>query len=159
MKSILIIEDEPGFRRILASFFAGQGYAVQTAPDGLAGIRRLEEWTPSLVLVDHNLPGMTGLDVLRHLAKEAPGVPAVLMSARLDARLEAAARSLGTKACLQKPFTLEQLGELLDGTDPTLSTSRPTGEVERPPERGPCDGGNPTRTVRNPKVSTGRGRP
>jgi DNA-binding response OmpR family regulator len=112
--NILIVEDALGLREALRLFFAGNGYDVRTARDGLEALRQIGFTQPDIVLLDHNLPGKSGLEILRHLHGVAPDLPAVLMSAELDGDLSRAALQLGAKACLLKPFSIDLLYELIE---------------------------------------------
>jgi two-component system, NtrC family, response regulator AtoC len=114
MPSILIADDEPLLLHNLERFLALRGYAVRTTPDGREAVRQLRAQPPELLLVDHNLPGQTGMEVLREASLTAPRVRVILMSGLLDKKLGEAAQRLGARACLQKPFSLHQLKEVLD---------------------------------------------
>lgn len=79
---ILIVEDDPLARRALESLFAAHGYAahgVSSAEDALEAVS--ERPRPGMVLIDIDLPGMNGLELLRHLRREIPELPCTLMSA------------------------------------------------------------------------------
>ena len=110
----LIVDDEPRLLHTLRQFVLKQGYEVRTATDGLSALRYLQTERPHFLLVDQHLPGACGLDILRYLNQGAPDVRVVLMSALLDDALATTARGLGATACLQKPFSLRALGNLLE---------------------------------------------
>ena len=131
MRTVLIVDDEPGLLRALRCYLMNQGYAVRTATNGLDALRQLQTEPIHLVLVDQNLPGKTGLEILRHLNQAASEVPVILMSALLNHTLGTAARLLGAKACLQKPFTLCGLKSLVEKE---LGAPRETGPNVRWPD-------------------------
>lgn len=70
---VLIIEDEEGIRRTLADFLTGCGLEVEEAADAVAGLAAARERPPSVVLLDLNLPGLSGAEVIPVLARQAPG--------------------------------------------------------------------------------------
>ena len=79
---ILIVEDDPLSRRALQSLMAANGYscrAVPSAEDALKALENREQ--PGMVLIDIDLPGMSGLQLLRQLQQAHPRLPCSLMSA------------------------------------------------------------------------------
>jgi DNA-binding NtrC family response regulator len=79
---ILIVEDDPIARRALQSVFASNGYssvAVPSAEDALSALHSADQ--PQVVLIDIDLPGMNGIDLLTRLQEEYPGLNCTLMSA------------------------------------------------------------------------------
>jgi two-component system nitrogen regulation response regulator GlnG len=79
---ILIVEDDPIARRALQSVFNSNGYssvAVPSAEDALSALRSPDH--PQVVLIDIDLPGMNGIDLLSRLQEEYPNLNCTLMSA------------------------------------------------------------------------------
>jgi CheY-like chemotaxis protein len=108
--SILIVEDDDGVRDTIAGILRDEGYAVETASNGAAALRRLGELPlPSLILLDLMMPGMDGLDFrVRQQADPAlRGIPVVIISARPDVARQA--ERLHADAFLQKPMSFEEL--------------------------------------------------
>ncbi|MBL8756194.1 MAG: response regulator, partial [Planctomycetes bacterium] len=79
---ILVIEDEPDLRNGLQHNLELEGFKVLTAADGREGLRRAKEGQASLVLLDLMLPGMPGLEVLRHLRETGREIPVIILSAK-----------------------------------------------------------------------------
>ena len=94
MASILIVEDESRLRSNLERFLRGEGYSVETAVTGEEALQKLHTQAPQLLLLDQNLPGLTGVEVLGHARQGLPDVPVILMSGQLDSRLRESARYL-----------------------------------------------------------------
>jgi two-component system, OmpR family, response regulator MprA len=109
--TILLVEDEPAVRELLADVLSAEGYRVLQARDGAEAIQTLDGMPPdtdfSLVLLDMMLPMVDGLGVLDHLASQGVVSPVVAMSARADSL--AAAQSAGAQATIPKPFELDVL--------------------------------------------------
>jgi DNA-binding response OmpR family regulator len=106
---ILVIEDEPRILAFLARGLEAEGFSVDGAPDGRAGIAQAARGQHDLVILDLLLPGLDGFTVLRELQREQPELPVVIVSARSD--LETKLRGLDLGACdyVSKPFSLDEL--------------------------------------------------
>lgn len=101
----LIVDDEEDMRFLLRTTIqiANQGLEVAgEAADGFEALRRWREDRPDCVVIDHRMPGVTGLDVCREILTEDPHQSIVLFSAHLDDELRRAASALGVRACLSK---------------------------------------------------------
>ena len=87
------------------------GYSIQEAADGDAGLAAIASRAPDLVLLDVNMPGKDGFAVLRELRsrKEGRDVPVILLTAQGDEKTSALAFELGAQDHLGKPFTVPQL--------------------------------------------------
>ncbi|MEQ9569598.1 MAG: response regulator [Longimicrobiales bacterium] len=113
MKRILIVDDERGLRRAMASFLRRCGYETREADDGRQAVQRLRAETVDLVLCDLCMPEMDGIEVILVLRKDWPRVPVVVMSGGgqlvdRDLLLDSA-RTLGAHEVLAKPFGLDDL--------------------------------------------------
>lgn len=80
--TILIIEDEPGFRRIYKDFLASEGYNMLEADDGRKGLTIIQSSKPDLVLLDLVLPQMSGFDVLKKIRSDewSKDIPVIIFS-------------------------------------------------------------------------------
>ncbi len=106
---ILVIEDEPRIRAFLARGLEAEGYAVDEAGDGQAGLRRAGLERHDLVVLDLLLPGMDGLSVLHELQRRRPELPVVIVSARSDLPTKLRGFGLGARDYLSKPFSFDEL--------------------------------------------------
>ncbi len=106
---ILVIEDEPRILAFLRRGLEAQGFSVDAAADGAAGLRRARERRYDLVVLDLLLPQLDGLAVLRELARSAPELPVLILSARLDLQTKLRGFELGARDYVAKPFSLEEL--------------------------------------------------
>jgi two-component system KDP operon response regulator KdpE len=105
---LLIIEDDITLSRLLAGHLQSLGYDVTTAPNGLEGIRLVEETTPDLVILDVMMPGMDGWAVCRHL-RSTSTVPILMLTAKGTQEDVIQGLELGADDYLKKPFDLKEL--------------------------------------------------
>jgi DNA-binding NtrC family response regulator len=106
---ILIAEDESNLRLVLQKELERLGYRVQSAPDGEAALRKLEESNVDVLLCDINMPRIDGMEVLRRV-HERPNPPEVIMltgQATVETAVEA--MKLGAYDYLTKPYSITEL--------------------------------------------------
>jgi two-component system, OmpR family, KDP operon response regulator KdpE len=106
--SILVVDDEPQMRKLLAGNLRASRYAVLAAVDGIEAMRAIEEHNVDLVLLDINIPGPNGLQVLRAVRRTAE-IPILILSGRGRERDKVAAFDLGADDYLTKPFGIAEL--------------------------------------------------
>ncbi len=109
-KDILIVEDDPVFRNMVASFLRGQGCEVVEAENGIEGLKALRAAIPDLVVSDLVMPEMDGLQFVEEVSLEFPMVPVLVISGTGGMKDVATALRLGVKDYLVKP--LNNIGEL-----------------------------------------------
>jgi CheY-like chemotaxis protein len=105
--SVLVVDDDPGVRLLLAAALRDVGYRVITAGSGAEALGTIAVESPDLVLTDHQMPAMTGVQLFVTLRSGGFTAPIVLMSAGTNARAEAIA--YGLDAYLSKPMDLDTL--------------------------------------------------
>jgi CheY-like chemotaxis protein len=99
---ILLVDDDPDVRTLIADVLTGIGYDVTIACNGEEALARLCECVPHLLVVDFAMPGMNGADVAKAARQSAPDLPILFLSGHIDtAALTAAVHST---AFLRKPF-------------------------------------------------------
>ena len=81
MKKILLVDDEESIHILYREELEGQGYEVHSAMSGEEALRLVPELSPDLVVLDIQMPGMNGIDVLRRIKEQNPKLPVVLSSA------------------------------------------------------------------------------
>ncbi len=101
---ILIVDDDAALRESLELVLASEGYQVVTADCGDAALERLEEQPVDVVLCDLRMPGLDGFELIPQIARQAAGVPIVLMSAYGTEDLAVEALRRGAYDYLAKPF-------------------------------------------------------
>ena len=105
---ILIVEDEAGIARFLELELTHEGYAVDKAADGRAGLDMALAGGYGLILLDVMLPGLNGLEVLRRLRAES-AVPVILLTARDAVMDKVSGLDMGANDYITKPFSIEEL--------------------------------------------------
>ncbi|MDP6272973.1 MAG: response regulator, partial [Dehalococcoidia bacterium] len=81
-RRIVVIEDDPTLREALRYNLVSEGYEIETAEEGIAGLEIARDSGVELVLLDLMLPGMSGLDVCRSLRQGGSVVPILMLTAR-----------------------------------------------------------------------------
>jgi len=123
---ILLVEDEPAQRRLLADFLQSLGYQVEEAASAGQAVERLGSGGMDLILLDVRLPDQSGLDLLGTLRQQHPQIPVVVMTAYGDLRQAVSAIKQGAADYLAKPLDLDELAAvvadaLADRTPPKAS--------------------------------------
>jgi CheY-like chemotaxis protein len=125
---ILIIDDSIAIASLLANeILPLGGYHATAALSGEEGLEIAREIRPNLILCDLEMPGMTGLDVLRTLYDEGMDSPSIIMTAFGSEAIAAQALRMGVKGYIIKPFTTE---EILASIERALAESRLKFELE-----------------------------
>lgn len=110
---VLVIDDQPGIRRLLMEVLTEEGYTVTTAANGYEGLEKAKEFSPHLILMDMKMPGMDGLETLRELKQINQGEKVVMMTAYGELDLVNQAREMGAFAYITKPFDVIALCDLI----------------------------------------------
>lgn len=84
MQRVLLVDDEPGVLNALARLFVRHGAEVRTAPSAEAALAMLDEFAPDVVVSDHRMAGMTGVELLLVVAARLPSARRVLLSGYAD---------------------------------------------------------------------------
>jgi two-component system, response regulator FlrC len=122
---VLVVDDDAEMRTLLRRTLEFEGHHVTERDRGTHVLAALREVPFDLIILDKEMPGMTGFDLLPLLRREFPGVPVLLVTAFGGHRIESSAIRLGAASYLEKPFRLSQLREVVDGL--LLGASGPPG--------------------------------
>jgi two-component system phosphate regulon response regulator PhoB len=108
---ILVIEDDRAFRDLLRLHLRQAGHDVQAAADPEEGLRSLIDAPPDLILLDLDLPYLSGFEVLEALRKDpASGkIPVVIVTGHAEEEVHERCRGIGIEGYLTKPFKSEHL--------------------------------------------------
>ena len=112
-QSILVVEDDVHLQEALSQTLGEHGYSVSVAKDGYEGMDWLQRHGASLILADVNLPGKSGMEMLRDIRLSGNQVPVVMMSAYGTLETAVEAVKLGATEFLQKPFATEKLEAIM----------------------------------------------
>ncbi len=118
-EKILLVDDEPAIRQMLARVLTWEGYNVSPAASGAEALEFAGNADFDLVLLDLNMPGMDGWDTFEKLTAKHPLLPVIVITARPNQRFTALAAGIG--ALMEKPLDLQKLiamiRDLLDEPD------------------------------------------
>lgn len=103
-KHVLIVDDEEPIRRLLGYMLQTHGYPVTLAADARAARQHLEEQTIALILCDVNMPGESGMDLVRSVLNEYPHTAAIMVTGLDSSVLANAALEMGAFGYVIKPF-------------------------------------------------------
>jgi DNA-binding NtrC family response regulator len=106
---ILIIDDEAAIRESLETLLSLEGYAIETAPDGEAGLDRIERYSYDLVLLDLALPGKNGIEILGLIRQRHAMLPVIMITAYGTVDNVVDAIRAGAQNFVQKPWDNEKL--------------------------------------------------
>jgi two-component system KDP operon response regulator KdpE len=106
--TVLVIEDDDEQRAVLVRELRSRGYRTQEAADGRTALERWQASRPDVVLLDLGLPDIDGLDVIRHMRREAM-TPIVILSGRYAEREKVEALDRGADDYVTKPYGLDEL--------------------------------------------------
>lgn len=108
MKKILLVDDEESIQLVYREEFEDEGYEVISALDGTVGLQKFKDEQPDLVILDIQMPGMNGVEVLRQMKMLNATVPVILSSAYQEFK-----RDLGTWASDKYVVKSGNLDELI----------------------------------------------
>ena len=112
---VLVVDDEPSLAELLSSVLRYEGWSVRTAGDGAEAVRTGREFRPDAVVLDIMLPDFDGIEVMRRLRAELPGVCVLFLTARDAVEDRVAGLTAGGDDYVTKPFSLEEVLARLRG--------------------------------------------
>jgi signal transduction histidine kinase len=127
-KSILLVDDEEGIRKVLSILLADMGYQVHTAATGTEALRAFEKLRPPIVLTDIKMPEMDGIELLRNLKQISPETEVILITGHGD--MDLAIKSVKYEATdfVTKPINDEVLEIALHRAHERISMRRKLDE-------------------------------
>jgi putative two-component system response regulator len=127
-ESILLVDDEEGIRSILNKGLAMRGYICDEAGDGEIAIAKLKEKPSDLVIMDVNMPGRQGYEVLPEITRDFPETAVIMASGVNDTKIIARCIKEGAQDYINKPFKFEQILQSINGA---LDKRRVMLEIQR----------------------------
>jgi len=140
MARILIIDDDDTLRGIIAKSLSHAGHEISQANNGRKGVALFRSAPTDLVVTDLVMPEQEGMETIKILHRDFPQTPIIAMSGGLDGSplyLDLT-RRLGARVTLTKPFTLQQLKQVIDGilAQPPAAPTPDSGSRENPAPGG-----------------------
>lgn len=116
MTSVLAVDDSVSMRQMLAGALRAAGYRVVEAVDGVDALEKIAAEEVDVVLTDHNMPRMDGLELTRSLRSQQRyhRLPVLILTTECDERLKQAGRAAGATGWLRKPFDPARLVQVLE---------------------------------------------
>jgi DNA-binding NtrC family response regulator len=112
---VLVIDDDAEMRSLLRRTLEFDGHQVTERNGGAHVVATLREGVFDLVILDKEMPGLSGLDLLPIIRREFPQLPVLFVTAFGGREVAASAVRLGATSYLEKPFRLSELREVVDG--------------------------------------------
>jgi DNA-binding response OmpR family regulator len=111
---VLVVDDEPTVREVVVGYLRRDGHEVREADDGPSALHLLDTEEFHLVVLDMMLPGVNGLDILRHI-RSAGDMPVIMLTARAEESDRVAGLELGADDYVVKPFSPRELAARVNG--------------------------------------------
>lgn len=122
-RKLLIVDDEEKICHLLAEYFSLKGYEVRTVLRGEEALALAPAFHPDVVLLDLLLPGMDGVNTLKHLKQLTPAPKVLMLSAADHEDVGKGALALGADFYICKPVNLHDLEHLVSGFYPCHKTN------------------------------------
>jgi two-component system alkaline phosphatase synthesis response regulator PhoP len=129
-RTILLVEDDSAIVEVLAQYLKDEAFSVTSASDGPSAVAAFIQTQPDLVVLDINLPGFPGTEVLRRIRAERD-VPVIMLTARVNEPDRVVGLELGADDYISKPFSPREVVARVK------SVLRRTERKTRPEERRP----------------------
>ena len=163
-ETVLVVDDEERIRSSLRGILSDEGFRVVDTGDAPAVMDLLHREAPSIVLLDVWMPDLDGIELLRRIKSEQPGVPVIMISGHANIQSAVAATRLGAADFIQKPFSvsglLASIARALDGgsAGPVAAdrAPAPVGQPDAPQARAGRSG-HVQRTIARSIVLGGQG--
>jgi signal transduction histidine kinase/DNA-binding response OmpR family regulator len=111
---ILVVDDEPSVIDVFREFLSAQGYELSVAKNAEEAMRLTQELQPDIILTDINLPGHSGLDVMRHAKSLDPEVAVIVVTGYASASTAIDALRQGAYDYVTKPFDLDEVHQIVE---------------------------------------------
>jgi two-component system, OmpR family, KDP operon response regulator KdpE len=129
--TILVVDDEPQIRRVLRMTLSSNGYDVIEANNGQEAVEMVVRESPDLILLDVNMPGMTGLEACRKI-RISFDIPIIMVTVRSSEQDKILALDSGADDYVVKPFTIGELLARIRAALRRSSSEEPLPKIESP---------------------------
>ncbi|MGG1878599.1 response regulator [Paenibacillus cisolokensis] len=111
---VLIVDDQNGIRILLMEVFSSEGYETFQAANGKIALEIVKQHSPDLVLLDMKIPGMDGLEILKHIKQMDPEIKVIMMTAYGELDMIKEATELGALMHFTKPFDIDEMRQAVN---------------------------------------------
>lgn len=111
---VLIVDDQNGIRILLVEVFSSEGYETFQAANGKVALEIVKMHVPDLVLLDMKIPGMDGLEILKHIKQMNPDIKVIMMTAYGELDMIKEATDLGALMHFTKPFDIDEMRQAVN---------------------------------------------
>lgn len=108
-KKVLIVDDQNGIRVLLMEVFTSEGYTTFQASNGKLALEIVRNESPDLALLDMKIPGMDGLEILKHVKTIDRSIKVIMMTAYGELDMIKEATDLGAVMHFTKPFDIDEM--------------------------------------------------
>jgi DNA-binding NtrC family response regulator len=116
MPAVLVIEDEAILAKNIKAFLERNGYEARIADSAEAGLKAIDEFMPDALLIDYNLPGMDGLQMLGEIRRRDPYAKVIMLTGHGSTEVAVQAMKAGASDYLSKPVALSEVKLVLERT-------------------------------------------
>ncbi len=116
---VLVVDDDGEMRALLVDVLSEEGYDVEQVPNGAEALIRLRSQSFAAIVLDKNMPGLSGLDLLPGLRTICPETPIIMITAFGDVATYVDAMEKGAFTYIFKPFRMEELLQVLQRALPS----------------------------------------
>lgn len=109
IKTVLVVEDDPGVQKYLKELLLDNGFSVQSASDGVQALNSIQKLVPDLVILDLGLPNMSGEAVCMEIRKKYPDLRIIILTAKDGVADIIQGLNLGADDYITKPFVADEL--------------------------------------------------
>jgi DNA-binding response OmpR family regulator len=110
---LLLVDDEEEFVKALAERLEIRGLHPRIALNGEKALQLIQDEVPDVVILDLNMPGMHGIEVLRHIKRDSPQIQVIILTAHGSQKERELGLQLGAYEQLQKPVQIEDLIKIM----------------------------------------------
>jgi DNA-binding NtrC family response regulator len=112
-RRILLVDDDEDMRSLLSDVLSDEGYEVVQANNGAEALLFVHREVFAAILLDKNMPGLSGMDLLPGLRMVCPHTPVIIITAFGDSHTAGEGTEKGASGCLFKPFRMDDLTDAL----------------------------------------------
>ena len=111
---VMLVDDEHEFVNTLSERLRERNVDAAVAIDGESALHMIQEHEPEVMILDLNMPGITGLDVLQRIRTSNPNIKVIILTGHGEEKTREACLAMGAVAYLQKPIDIDQLTSIIN---------------------------------------------